>query len=639
MALLMRKKKNTTIQQDISLLAYIQPQGGIHFRDETYIKTGRGYIQCIHVYKLPKAGVDDHWLTKVCNIDNVITTVDIHTEDLFVTKQNINRSLQEQEMRYHSANTFAERHDAEYQYNRMKKLYNELETMDEVMKTIHIRIFISAQSFFDLENRTKHIMTYLDVSGYKNSVFLNEGKAEWDSRLLSMTAQSDMFQIPGIPLTSETLAAGNPFHFSSLEDPYGDYLGETPTKGNVIFDEFHKSDKRMYYNGVLLGLMGSGKSTLLKKRLKSRAIRGDYLRTFDISGEFTLLTKTLGGKVIDTQNTRINPLEILRSTDESEGINFQNHIAKLTTFYQLISNTKDTEEVKRFVRAVHELYESFGLSVKIVNGKETTVTGLPAASYPTFQNLLDLINDKMNSYIGKTGNENEMFLIQQALLQYEKVKNTLDVIVNIYGSLFNGHTTMDNITDEQIVTFNLSPLKSLPSGIFDAYLYTVLSLCWDNCVTNGKTMMDLYDSNKIAFSDIVHTMILIDEAYRWINTKKTLILDQITIYAREARKYFGGILIATQSIRDLIPEGSTNENIDKLKTIFELSQYKFLFRQDSNVLPLIDRVFQHDLTPSLKNRIPMLEMGKCILVIDSDRNLELKIHLTEEEKLLFKGGV
>ena len=634
----MRKKKNT-IQQDLSLMAYIQPQGGIHFRDETYIKTGNGYIQCIHVYKLPKAGVDDHWLTKVCNIENVITTVDIHTEDLFTTKQNINRSLQEQEMRYNSANTFAERHDAEYQYRRMKKLYDELETMDEVMKTIHIRIYISARTFFDLENRTKHIMTYLETSGYKNSVFLNEGKAEWDSRLISMTAQADTFQIPGIPITSETLAAGNPFHFSALEDPYGDYLGETPTGGNVIFDEFHKTEKRMYYNGVLFGLMGSGKSTLLKKRLKSRAIRGDYLRTFDISGEFTLLTRTLGGKVIDAAGTLLNPLEILQSTDESEGKNFQNHIAKLTTFYRLVSGKPDNEEVNYFVRSLHELYESCGLSVKLTDGKETKVTGLPASSYPTLEDLRDLIDRKMQSYIATTGNENEMYLIQHALLQYQRVKNTLDVLVNIYGSLFNGHTTMDNITDEQIVTFNLSQLKSLPAEIFDAYLYTILALCWDNCVTNGKTMMDLYDAKKLAFSDIVHTMILIDEAHRWINAKKPLILDQITVYAREARKYFGGILLATQSIRDLIPEGSTNENIDKLKTIFEFSQYKFLFRQNSNVLPLIDRVFQNELTPSLKNRIPRLEMGQCILVIDSDQNLELKVHLTEEEQVLFKGGV
>lgn len=634
----MRKKKEAP-QQDISLIAYIQPQGGLHFRDETYIKTGNGYVQCIHVYKLPRAGVDDHWLTKVCNIDNVITTVDIHTEDLFVTKQNINRSLQEQEMRYQSASSFSERHDAEHQYRRMKNLYDELETMDEVMKSIHIRIYISAKTFFDLENRTKHIMTYLETSGYRNSVFLNEGKSEWDSRLLSMSEQSDHFQIPGIPITTETLSAGNPFHFSALEDPYGDYLGETPTMGNVIFDEFHKTDKRLYYNGVIFGLMGSGKSTLLKKRLKSRAIRSDFIRTFDISGEFTLLTKTLGGKVIDSLNTKINPLEILRSTDESEGKNFQNHISKLTTFYQLVSESNDTEEVNYFIRAVHELYEEWGLSVKITNGKENPVTGLPAVSYPTLQDLWNLIDRKMQSYIAKTGNENEMYLIQHALTQYNKVKNTLDVLINIYSSLFNGHTTMDNITDEQLVTFNLSQLKSLPASIFDAYLYIILTLCWDNCVTNGKTMLDLYDAKKIDFSDIVHTMILIDEAHRWINTKKPLILDQITIYEREARKYFGGILLATQSIRDLIPEGSTDANIDKLKNIFEFSQYKFLFRQNSNVIPLIDRVFQSSLTPSLKGRIPKLEMGQCILMIDSDQNLELKIHLTEEEKQLFKGGV
>ena len=634
----MRKKKEAP-QQDISLITYIQPQGGLHFRDETYIKTGNGYVQCIHVYKLPRAGVDDHWLTKVCNIDNVITTVDIHTEDLFVTKQNINRSLQEQEMRYQSASSFSERHDAEHQYRRMKNLYDELETMDEVMKSIHIRIYISAKTFFDLENRTKHIMTYLETSGYRNSVFLNEGKSEWDSRLLSMSEQSDHFQIPGIPITTETLSAGNPFHFSALEDPYGDYLGETPTMGNVIFDEFHKTDKRLYYNGVIFGLMGSGKSTLLKKRLKSRAIRSDFIRTFDISGEFTLLTKTLGGKVIDSLNTKINPLEILRSTDESEGKNFQNHISKLTTFYQLVSESNDTEEVNYFIRAVHELYEEWGLSVKITNGKENPVTGLPAVSYPTLQDLWNLIDRKMQSYIAKTGNENEMYLIQHALIQYNKVKNTLDVLINIYSSLFNGHTTMDNITDEQLVTFNLSQLKSLPANIFDAYLYIILTLCWDNCVTNGKTMLDLYDAKKIDFSDIVHTMILIDEAHRWINTKKPLILDQITIYEREARKYFGGILLATQTIRDLIPEGSTDANIDKLKNIFEFSQYKFLFRQNSNVIPLIDRVFQSSLTPSLKGRIPKLEMGQCILMIDSDQNLELKIHLTEEEKQLFKGGV
>ena len=92
---------------------------------------------------------------------------------------------------------------------------------------------------------------------------------------------------------------------------------------------------------------------------------------------------------------------------------------------------------------------------------------------------------------------------------------------------------------------------------------------------------------KIAFSDIVHTMILIDEAHRWINAKKP------PHPGSDHRICQGGTKIlrrdpSCHSIdRDLIPEGSTNENIDKLKTIFEFSQYKILFGKIQNILPLI----------------------------------------------------
>ena len=40
------------------------------------------------------------------------------------------------------------------------------------------------------------------------------------------------------------------------------------------------------------------------------------------------------------------------------------------------------------------------------------------------------------------------------------------------------------------------------------------------------------------------------------------------------------------SIRDYVPDGSTKEGEKQLKTIFELAQYKFIFHQDSNVLPV-----------------------------------------------------
>ena len=81
------------------------------------------------------------------------------------------------------------------------------------------------------------------------------------------------------------------------------------------------------------------------------------------------------------------------------------------------------------------------------------------------------------------------------------------------------------------------------------------------------------------------------------------------------------------------------EEIDDLKKIFELTQYKFIFHQESDTLPLLDKVFENTLTQSQRNKIPKLEIGENILCIASDRNLEFKVHLTKEEDRIFEGGV
>ena len=73
-----KKKKEVTENsiQDKSLIAKIQPQGGIAFNGEKLITTGDGYEIILHVYRYPKY-IDKFWLTKIINIDNVVVTVDI----------------------------------------------------------------------------------------------------------------------------------------------------------------------------------------------------------------------------------------------------------------------------------------------------------------------------------------------------------------------------------------------------------------------------------------------------------------------------------------------------------------------------------------------------------------------------------
>lgn len=637
-------RKRKKLPYDPFLLERIQPQGGITFKDDRYVHSGNGYETCIHIYEFPKK-LDDFWLSKVCNINNTIVTVDISTDNVMEVQKNINRSMKEQHQRYLGATDFQERYDARQRYQEMERLYDEISAMGEVIKLLHVRIFVADRSFVELEEKVKGIMNRLESNGFRPAIFLNETKTEWLSMYRPyLEQQEEPFFTYGQPLTSNAVAAGNPFHFSSLADPNGDFLGKTPCGGNVLFDEFTKTTTRLYYNSLVIGTMGSGKSTLLKKRFLTNAIRGNYVRTFDISGEFTVLTKTFGGKVIQLDGTNgiLNPLEILKAEDD-EGVSFTRHISKVSTIYKyLTEGTADTQEVIEFEELLRELYQKFGM--EMVNGRvKGQVTGLPANRYPTFSDLLQYITARMEEMQEQQYDVVELELIKHRIGIMEKIRKVISNIVHTYGSLFDGHTSIDNILDEQIVTFNLSTIKELKPSIFDAQLFNMISLCWDNCVTNGKLMMDMLnkapdDPGRIELEDVTCFLMIIDEGHRWINTKKRHALESISIYLREARKFFGAIMIASQSIRDFAPEGSGAEAIDELKKIFELTQYKFLFHQDANTLPLIDKIFENTLTQSQRNKIPKLEVGENILCIASDRNLEFKVHLTKEEERLFQGG-
>ena len=185
----------------------------------------------------------------------------------------------------------------------------------------------------------------------------------------------------------------------------------------------------------------------------------------------------------------------------------------------------------------------------------------------------------------------------------------------------------------------IQALSSLKDEIFDAQLFSALSLCWANAVKVGSHMKNLYENKKIDFIDVKRFVLFIDESHKTINALKPYAVDQVLVYAREGRKYFAGIGLASQSIRDYVPEGTSNEAYDKIKTLFELCQYKFIMRQDSNSKQMISKIFPGKFTDTEISMIPMLEKGQTILSINGDKNITMQIEVTEEELSVFKGGV
>lgn len=635
----LRKKKDRAKlveTLDERLFEYIQPRGGITFREPNVITAGDGYVRILHVYQLPK-NLEDFWLDNIFSVPDAISTMDISTRNNAEVKKNINRSLKEEMSRIYSAKDYMELYDAQQRKNELENMLHELSAMGEILKMVDFRIFVKGRNLIDLDDRCETILKNLESDSYMATTLLNEGKREWMSLFEPYAIQhSRPCAMDALTLLTEQIAIGYPFDYSELIDDYGTLIGFTPVDGVVVFSEFTKTKSRKHYNSLVCGDMGSGKSTYLKKRFKANAAEGNYIRTFDVTGEFEGLTKEFGGKIIrcSGEEGMLNPLEILRAGDD-DSASYTRHIAKVSTFFRCILPSIDDNTILLLENCLREFYESWELVPK--EGRE--ITGLPARKYPAFSDLLSYLDKEIDTLrIASPAGDVDLDLIRKQARGLAEIREAVRNIVQNYGVMFDGHTSVDNIIDEKIVTFDISGIKDL-GNIFVAQMFNMVSLCWDNAVANGQIMKRLWEEGDIDIEDVTKFLILIDESHRWVNTSMPMILDLLIKYLREARKYFAGITFASQSVRDFMPQGDNSPHVDLIRTLFELTQYKFMFRQDSSTLPLLNKVFGNALTFAQIEQIPYLDTGETILSIAGDRSIRFSVWLSKEyEERLFAGG-
>ncbi|WP_182007259.1 VirB4 family type IV secretion system protein [Priestia aryabhattai] len=617
-------------------VAQIQPQGGVSFK-ENLVRNGDGYSTCIHIYEYP-TNVNDFWLEPIMNMPNAITTLDVVSDERKQVVEAINKNMSEQNARHVNAKENIDRMDAQEQYLDMKELYRQV-TNGEVIKRIHLRIYIAEKTIPDLEKRLKEVIHHLETHNFRGSIFLNEQEYEWESLVTHFDIQKKYpNKRKGKEIPALALAGGFPFHFTHLDDPYGTYQGTTRTGGSVIFDLFHKDQQRKSYNAVLMGLMGAGKSTFLKKVTTDNAIKGYKIRGFDIVGEFESLVRELGGKQIalDGSEGQINPLQVFK-THVHEINSFTQHLSKLTVFYRYIAPEAKDDELKEYEKLLRKLY----IQKKLWNdekGASNHITGLSPEAYPTFSEFLQLIRKEL--YANEKTREHHPNLGEYRKRRLELIELNIENLVETYAHLFDGISTIEDFNDEQVVFFSIRHLSKLKDEIAQAQLFNVMSLLWDGMLQNGEVQLAAFTKGTLTFEDAVRYLIVIDEAHHLINTKKgnEYTLDFLTEFSREARKYFAGLIYASHLISDFVPDGSEQTAIEKIKKLFDLTQYKFIMQQDDNNLDTIQRVFKTGITDSELAEIPKLPIGDVLLCIKSVKNILFHIEIDEEEKVLYGGG-
>ncbi|EGT0000214.1 ATP-binding protein [Clostridium perfringens] len=619
------------------LLNKIQPVGGIKFNNRNIVK-GDGYEACIRIYDFP-SWVNDFWLDNLLDIKDVISTIDIETEDRLKALNDINKSISENQTRMYDLKSNIDIIEASNNVATLQKLVMDMTISDEIIKLITIRYFINARTEQELEKKIKYVLDEIEMRGYRGKVLLNEQEYEWKSLFLSATEQKYLRnKRKGHPIPSATLGGGYPLNFVELNDPYGMFMGTTLTngvRGNIILDLFAKTQTRKSYNSLVVGTMGAGKSTLLKKIVKNHTIIGNTVRILDVAGEFRSLVLDLGGKIVslDGSSGIINPLHIY-ATIIDENTNevlidqsYMQHISKLSIMYKLLAPNSQDDELREFEKLIVTFYKDYGID-------REKATEYKAEEYPTLSEFYKYIKD--NYFEDDDNVKKNLSRFRQKRI--EDIASTIENLVVTYGKIFDGHSSIMDLTKENLISFEVRTLSSMDSKIFNAQMFNVLTMLWNNSLIQGLKEKRAYDEREKKIYEAVKYVLLIDEAHKFINSDNIMGVDFLEKFGREARKYFAGFIFATQSIRDVVPDINNSEVAKKIKTLFELTQYKFIMQQDNNAKEVLDKIFLGQLTQSEVDSIPLLGTGETILSISSDKNLKFKVEISDKEDYLFKGG-
>lgn len=627
---------------DLEFVQRVQPQGGIKF-NERYIAQGDCYVACLHVYSLAE-DIPPLWLTSLMNNKDTLSSFDLATANKEEVIKDINRSITELRDRSETERRSTDRDDANWELQNLKLFANSITQQGEIVKLVTLRIFIYDPVLEQLEKRIGDLKKEIAGQNYKAQVYVFKQKEEWQSLFASYDQQVEYLGTKsGVPLPSKNIGYGIPFHHQDLKDPRGIYLGQTSTGGAFILDPFYSTDTRTSFSGFVFGKMGAGKSTFLKQLLEGLLAKDSFIRGFDKAKDYYTIVQQQGGKIIDLSGAKsngivetgmINPLEVFatiinENTGEvDEKGSFLQHLSKLTNMLRFLSVDISEPAVKEFRTYLLQFYRDYGLYPVKGSDAPVKITGRSPKEYPTMEEFFGYLSSV----------KLEKGATQQRHRDLEVLQGQVYDMVNVYGDIFNGHTTLANFENEKIVFFDIDGISKIDKPIFNCQLFTALTLIWSHALKNGRRMKYLREEKKFPFEDLNYFMVLLDECHNVINSENKFANRYILEFEREMRKFFAGIFFATQSPQEMLPPPGSNVDVSDMKAIFELTQYKIFLNMDNSVLETLKSVLGESLTESEFRILPELKRGEAIVQVSSTETYNVMFDPDEKQLERFKGG-
>ncbi len=640
----MKRKEILRLSQegyDLPLIARTQPVGNLK-NFSRYLAEGDGYIACLRLYRYPSRGLTDFWGLPLVNNSNTMTVIDTGTEDRQQIMRELSRSATEKKVQVSGKAKEMDNITASSTYWDQLNLMKQLTTQHEVMKRVYWRIFVYAPTKELLEKRVQKIIA--DNSNFLMAVYVDEQLSEFKSIWVPTMAEEEMPNRPaGVPISARSLAGSYPFNHVKLEDPHGFYYGYTRTAGQVEFDPFQRDSRRTRSFFFVTGNPGMGKSTLLKKMNDDVFSRGAIIRNFDVSGEYTDQTRDQDGVVIDLASPRamINPFEVFATVIDSNGKvdqigSFAQHITKLKNFFAFLNPEATADDMTVLNSWLTNFYIANDLWVK--NPRQVKhlapVTGRPHDEYPTLSEWVTYANQEARN-MQSHGHINSI-----TMQSINRITSTFMNVLQSKGDMLDGVTAFPDLSHEQVVTFNLERLKAEDSGIFNAQVYSVLTLLSADIIKNGQYQRRLLKEGRLNPDFIKWYWINIDEAQNIITPHFSFGVEFLTSLMEQMRKNFCAVTMAAPTIKDLIHNGnSQSQYVQNVQKMFSMFQIRFFFQISDDDLPRLATALGGSTTEDELQALTKLEKTECLMNINGDRNVQFKVDITREEERRYGGGI
>lgn len=329
-------------------------------------------------------------------------------------------------------------------------------------------------------------------------------------------------------ILTEGAATIYPFDDAVLNDPDGIYFGENISSNSLAVVDLFDTTKYANPNVFVCGQTGAGKTyglLLIAGRTRVKHIP-TYILAPEKEHEFRRVCEALGGQFIQLgagSPNRINVMEIFKKDEKaSELIDettekiscLSEKTETLKNFFKLlITNPEMTSEEETLLdKAIIETYRRFGIT-------------------EDNESLYDP-DDFMHQKFRKMPIISDLVDVLKEDEDCSRIATIISTLCEGSASSFNGQTNVELTNDFTVIGLEHLKGKMLPLGI-----YMAMDYCWSKIKEDRtkKKMLFIDEWWKLAFNPVA--------AEYSIEIAKTI------------RAYGGGMVIATQDMRDIFAVG------------------------------------------------------------------------------------